>query len=191
VTWSSQWQVILQVNPRRLDALRAQEDGNLSRVSHLVNHDVSQQTINRVSLLWRVARNHNPFQLVVGQRGDLREDARFYNPPVVQERFEREPGVNRAPLGVLQGGNGFPRGLVAQDVLANAAALHGGITSCAPAATCGPRWRGVPDEVLSRLLLDGSRLHRIKDLVFHVSGFRRLHNFLATISYCPTEKEAL
>jgi uncharacterized damage-inducible protein DinB len=28
---------------------------------------------------------------------------------------------------------------------------------------------GVPDEVLSRQLLDGARLHSIKDLVFHVS----------------------
>jgi hypothetical protein len=35
VTWSSEWQVILQVKPRRLDALGAQEHGNLGRVSHL------------------------------------------------------------------------------------------------------------------------------------------------------------
>ncbi len=32
-----------------------------------------------------------------------------------------------------------------------------------------PTLEGVPDEVLSRPLLDGSRLHCIKDLVFHVS----------------------
>jgi uncharacterized damage-inducible protein DinB len=29
---------------------------------------------------------------------------------------------------------------------------------------------GVPDEVLSRPLLDGDRLHCIKDLVFHVAA---------------------
>jgi uncharacterized damage-inducible protein DinB len=29
---------------------------------------------------------------------------------------------------------------------------------------------GVPDEVLSRLLLNGKRLHCIKDLVFHIAS---------------------
>jgi hypothetical protein len=59
-------------------------------VSHLANHDVPQQAIHRESLLWRVVRDHNPFQLVVGQRGEVSEGALLYKPPVLQQRFEKE-----------------------------------------------------------------------------------------------------
>jgi hypothetical protein len=61
VTWSSEWQVILQVKPRRLAALPAQEHGSLCLVSHLVNHDVPQQANHRVPLLWGVVHNVSPY----------------------------------------------------------------------------------------------------------------------------------
>ena len=54
---------------------------------------------------------------------------------------------------------------------------------------------GVPDEVLSRPLLDGSRLHCIEDLVFHIPAVEdfwihedilRQQPVLKTISASPT-----
>jgi hypothetical protein len=68
-TGSSEWQVILEVEPRRLDALGTEEPGNLRRVPHLANHDVPQQAIHGVALFWRVVHDYNPLRLVVGQRG--------------------------------------------------------------------------------------------------------------------------
>ena len=58
-------------------------------------------------------------------RGEVGESALLYHPPVVQQRFERETSVNGAPLGVLQGGNGFPQRRVAEDVLVNPEVLYG------------------------------------------------------------------
>ena len=40
-------------------------DGNLSRVPHLLDHDVLEQAIHREPLGWRIVHNHNPSQLVV------------------------------------------------------------------------------------------------------------------------------
>ena len=101
---SSEWQVIFQVKPGRFDALRAQQHGNLCRVSHLVNHHVPQQAIHRVPLLGCVVHHDNPFQLAVCQRAEVGEDALLDNAPVVQQRLESETSIDGAQSALFQAG---------------------------------------------------------------------------------------
>src|SRR6266446_3569520 len=128
MTWLGRWhwQVLQQVKKRRRDALRAQEHAHLCHVPRLVNDLVPQQAIDGVPLPWPVVHRHNPLQFVVIERGEIREGALLHEPPVVEQRFEREGRKNRAALGILQGGNGLPRWLFAQDLLANPEVLRGG-----------------------------------------------------------------
>src|SRR6266851_10106416 len=72
------WQVIIQVERRRLDALGAQEDGHLGRVAHFVKHHVPQQAIHGETLPWPVMHSHNPLQLAVRKRGEVSKGALLY-----------------------------------------------------------------------------------------------------------------
>src|SRR5260370_22772436 len=84
---SSNWQVIIQVKRRRVDALGAQENGHLGRVAHLVKHHIPQQTIHGEALPWPIVHSHNPLQLAVRNGGKVSKSALFDKAPVVQQHF--------------------------------------------------------------------------------------------------------